>query len=463
MQIFSRIRFLANSMFMLGAVGLMAIILTSQMAIAEANFVIKDWREYARITETGKASTAIMTGNVQNLPAGYTLKSYSISFPKTRTINVLEVKIDNKLVNYIFNKNELLINFSRGRNNRETIEISFTYEESNLKANQGIRQETIAVPPIAKDASVFFAFDYGDSLEIISGLEDLKLKNGVAVYTGKVPEQGLLKVLKFTNKRDGWDIKITNSVYFQGLEGEMEVTLPNLFENGGQKILDNSSRSSLRPEATKVENGYKIMNFVITPDINKIMIENKAKILTGESFRSRIVNNGNNSMTYVSETDSELLRPILENIKSDPQYQGLPLHAKIVKFVNSFIKYDYGYYGKLLNIRDIIKEKKGVCSEFATLYNGLARLAGIPSSIVYGYSLGEYDKFEPHAWNMSQVNNQWIQIDPTWNLSSGAVSSSHIYLKNDASEDIVVKFRGKGQDNIKLEKIIDIKSMRDKR
>lgn len=452
-----------KSIRVLYLLALFVIILLKNIAIAaDSNFAIKEWKEYARITPTGKVSTAIITGVPQNLAAGFMLKSYSIGFPRERRIKLLEAKIDGKPAKFSFEKNLLSIDFNRGKNNRETVEISFSYEEINIKANQGIRYEAISIPNIASGADFFVAFDYGESMEIISGEDNLVLKNGVAVYRGIAPNDGLLKILKFTNKRDGWNVKIDNTISFNNLSGEMEVTLPNLFENGGQKILDSSFISSPRPENSREENGFRILNFKVSPDFNKIVIQSKAKILTGESFRSKVSNNGNDSMTYVPESDAQILAPILASIKGNLQYEGLPMHVKITKFVNGFLKYDRSIYGKTLNVRDILKEKKGVCIEFATLYRDLARLAGIPSSIVYGYALGEYEKFEPHAWNMSKIGDSWVQIDPTWNLSSGSVSSSHIYLKNNSAEDIVVKFRGDGDGpGIKLEKIIDIKSMRE--
>jgi hypothetical protein len=136
----------------------------------------------------------------------------------------------------------------------------------------------------------------------------------------------------------------------------------------------------------------------------------------------------------------------------------MPLHAKIVGYVNKNIKYDLSYFGKLLTVEQILQTKSGVCSEFATLFNALARVAKIPSSIVHGYAFGDYDKFESHAWNMIFVDNKWIFVDPTWNLSSGTVSSSHIYIKDNRKEELLLQFKGKGTD-IKIERDFEIKEL----
>ena len=150
------------------------------------------------------------------------------------------------------------------------------------------------------------------------------------------------------------------------------------------------------------------------------------------------------------------MAPILNSIINDPKFGNLSLHVKILNFVNDYIKYDIQYFGKLLAIPQILSTKSGVCSEFALLYNALARVAKIPSSIVHGYALGEYDKFESHAWNMIFVNNRWIHVDPTWNLSSGIVSSSHIYLKDNRKEELLLKYEGK-EAEITIERDFEIK------
>jgi transglutaminase/protease-like cytokinesis protein 3 len=75
-----------------------------------------------------------------------------------------------------------------------------------------------------------------------------------------------------------------------------------------------------------------------------------------------------------------------------------------------------------------------------------------------GYAFGEYDKFDSHAWNMIYVDGNWIYVDPTWNLSSGVVSSSHIYIKDNRKEELLLQFKGTGTD-IKIERDFAIKEL----
>jgi len=427
---------------------------------SEGNFAIREWQEFTKINETGRLSNAIIKGVSQNLAPGYMLRSYTVAFPNSRRIKILEAKIDGKKQQFKFENNVFTIEFLRGKANRDLTEISFTYQETNLRADQGIRQEIISIPEIAKGASFLVAIDYGDSLELVSGQENLTIKNGVSLLTGTVPDGGISKLLKFARKSDGWNIRISNNISFNEIAGEMIIVLPQIFENGGQKILSRTSNVNIKPLKSLFEEGKRTMYFDITSDFKGIYITENVSVLTGESFRTKITRQDPSSYTYLPSSDEELLTTIIERIKGDPSYKNMPLYVKLAKFTNNYIKYDKSYYGKLLNVVDILREKKGVCSEFATLYNALARAAKIPSSIVYGYALGEYEKFEPHAWNMVFVDNQWKQIDPTWDLTAGVVSSSHIFLKDDFTDDIVVKFKGHGDGDIKLEKIVDIKPMK---
>ena len=199
------------------------------------------------------------------------------------------------------------------------------------------------------------------------------------------------------------------------------------------------------------------MTFDIKPENKEIIIQNKAVITTGKKYA---VENNRLIEKYleISPNEEMLLKPILQQINADQQYGSIPLHAKIVNFVNKTIKYDLNYFGKLLTVEQILQTRAGVCSEFATLFNALARVAKIPSSIVHGYAFGEYNKFESHAWNMIFVNNKWVYVDPTWNLSSGMVSSSHIYIKDNRKEELLLQFKGKGTD-IKIDREFQIKEI----
>ena len=61
-----------------------------------------------------------------------------------------------------------------------------------------------------------------------------------------------------------------------------------------------------------------------------------------------------------------------------------------------------------------------------------------------GGACGEYDECQGHSWNMIYYGGQWIEVDPTWNLMSGIVSSSHVYFNDYGKGEIGVEYQDNG-------------------
>ena len=80
-----------------------------------------------------------------------------------------------------------------------------------------------------------------------------------------------------------------------------------------------------------------------------------------------------------------------------------------------------------------LKTRKGLCSEFAELYNEMARSLGIQSQSIYGY-IHDFDHFEgdslffaEHAWNMVYLEGKWHLLDLTW--SNGNLVQKQQFLR----------------------------------
>ena len=69
-----------------------------------------------------------------------------------------------------------------------------------------------------------------------------------------------------------------------------------------------------------------------------------------------------------------------------------------------------------LPVFEIIKQRRGDCSEHALLFTALARASGIPAREVLGltYLNDGLQAFGWHAWCEVAVNGQWVPVDPTW-------------------------------------------------
>lgn len=74
-----------------------------------------------------------------------------------------------------------------------------------------------------------------------------------------------------------------------------------------------------------------------------------------------------------------------------------------------------------------LKARKGVCINYAELFNEIANMVGVKSYVITGYTKqnGVVDIL-PHAWCAAQIDSTWFMFDPTW--GSGVIQNGK-YLK----------------------------------
>lgn len=73
----------------------------------------------------------------------------------------------------------------------------------------------------------------------------------------------------------------------------------------------------------------------------------------------------------------------------------------------------------LLTWRNLINERKTVCTGYAYLLREMAGLAGVECLVVDGYSRNSTsniggDGFVNHSWNAVKLSGSWYLCDPTW-------------------------------------------------
>ncbi|MBF2708873.1 transglutaminase domain-containing protein [Flavobacterium soyangense] len=82
-------------------------------------------------------------------------------------------------------------------------------------------------------------------------------------------------------------------------------------------------------------------------------------------------------------------------------------------------------------IAKTLKTKKGICGDYAAIFNEIAALVGVKSVIVEGYTKqnGKVATLS-HAWCAAKIDKKWYLFDPTW--GSGAVyNGKFIKKRND--------------------------------
>jgi Transglutaminase-like superfamily len=86
------------------------------------------------------------------------------------------------------------------------------------------------------------------------------------------------------------------------------------------------------------------------------------------------------------------------------------------------------YEKKQDRIEKALKTRKGICSNYAALFNVLCQKLGIKSFVVEGYTKQNgFADYIPHAWCAAYIDTAWFLFDPTW--GSGYVLNARFYNK----------------------------------
>ena len=73
-------------------------------------------------------------------------------------------------------------------------------------------------------------------------------------------------------------------------------------------------------------------------------------------------------------------------------------------------------------ITKTLKERKGICSDYAAIFSEIANLVGVKSVVVEGYTKQDGKVATlAHAWCAAKIENKWYLFDPTW--GSGYVNN----------------------------------------
>ena len=111
----------------------------------------------------------------------------------------------------------------------------------------------------------------------------------------------------------------------------------------------------------------------------------------------------------------------------------------IYSWVTTHIRYDKDSVHRVILEEDreekvtfALRRRKGVCENFAAIFNDICVKSGIRSFVVEGYTRqnGTIDR-TPHAWCAANINNRWYCYDPTWDAGylNGGVFTSSINTK----------------------------------
>ena len=147
----------------------------------------------------------------------------------------------------------------------------------------------------------------------------------------------------------------------------------------------------------------------------------------------------------LSRTTTDISKYIIENFKTDQEKA-----RAIFIWVASNIQYDLDnmfainfYESKEEKIAKPLKTRKGICENYAVLFNEICSKSNIKSFVIEGYTKQNgFTDYIPHAWCAAFIDNSWFMFDPTW--GSGYINGGKFYKKINnayykASPSILIK------------------------
>ncbi|NLI01682.1 MAG: transglutaminase domain-containing protein [Chthonomonadales bacterium] len=119
--------------------------------------------------------------------------------------------------------------------------------------------------------------------------------------------------------------------------------------------------------------------------------------------------------------------------------------SRIRAWIHKNMTPDFGI-GVPRSALDVLKRKRGVCRDYATLFAALARSAGIPTRLAGGIVYGE-GRFYYHAWVECWLG-QWIPYDAT--LPTDFVDATHVKFSQGDPTDMMEVARVIGKLSIRV-------------
>ncbi|MDD2839809.1 MAG: transglutaminase-like domain-containing protein [Rickettsiales bacterium] len=392
-----------------------------------AGITITDFKQDIEFTDYGKKVSVNIKAKVELKNRSYYTNGWSYIFDKSQKIEVSEAQIANRKYRSSFGNNELKFDFDKAFNG-DIIELTFKYIEFDNDTPEYSKNEYVSLPKFAVSANGTLNVTIPDNYVIYSFNPKFKQNGNTYTWIGKIPQNGFSDLFYLTLKKAKWKAEVLTEITSGTNFSKIDVKIPLYFKNGNNKVQTYNITTNYDDYFAKIkeeEDNIKVNFDKINGSTAQIKVD---AILENDLSNKVWIQLDPNKYLDIDEKLARQLNDLLYRISQDDKTQE-PLYIVIAKWVNSNITYDYSYYGKKLSTMQILNARRGVCEQYAKLYNDLLRTAGIPSVMVAGMSYDTKERnFESHSWNLVYANGEWISVDPTWGLYSGILPISHIFF-----------------------------------
>ena len=412
---------------------------------------VKEWHQENTFNEFGQEISIKLLLKAQNLQKGYFHNNWIFKFPAEMDIEFLGGNVLNSDdSNVAYKDKELRFDFKKTFNDGEVF-LEFKYQVNNKGTSKYTRQEYISVPPFAVGAQASISVDASllDDMVLYSNNEDFKYENGKYIWVGNVKREGFLDVFELTKKKARWLLTTTINMTGNSPINTLNTQIPLYYSGGGNSVLNLKISNNQFPyidyENIKYDDNFIYAKFVDYPH-NEAFIEIEGIVENNYDTKKYWLSELDPNKLITVDADTSLILNNIINFIRNNNVNNEPMHIAIAKWVYNNIQYNKELFGEKMTTKEVALRKEGVCQHIAVLYRDMLRTINIPATAVDGVAYDtKNQKFEGHSWVLVYHNGEWIPIDPTWNLYSGKLPISHIFLYKDV--DVELSFTKEGEFN----------------
>jgi hypothetical protein len=136
---------------------------------------------------------------------------------------------------------------------------------------------------------------------------------------------------------------------------------------------------------------------------------------------------------HIPETETYSTSSIANYIQGNFNTDKEKIRA-IYTWITSNIRYNkdsmyYRFWGEdpERKLSSVLKTRRGVCENYASLLSRIASRCGIQNYMVNGYTkIGGSVNWRGHSWCAVYIDKEWLLCDPTWD--AGYSSNTHYFL-----------------------------------
>lgn len=181
-------------------------------------------------------------------------------------------------------------------------------------------------------------------------------------------------------------------------------------------------------------NAVNIATMGLDPSLmTTYLAEDESKNTEIASVINYFINNYINPSMSDFEKEIQIIKYLVETVSYDTEELDNDSH---------YINDSYKAYGALVN-------HKAVCSGYAKAFDLLAKNCGLSTIVVTGEAINSSNQNGPHAWNQIYLDNEWYNVDVTFEdpitnveLSTGQLFNN--YINRTDSEFMINHIRENG-------------------